>query len=383
MAQSRQPHYILSVSDYPPAETVLSAFRQRWAELSELPVFNGHLGSVAARSRDCLGCVAFLSHLDMVRAATELGKPVINFSNRLGPFAGGLNVFSDDAEIGRMAAQACMRQQLRRFYYVAHSRVGFSADREGGFRAALAEAGNAVESFVWSMDPDVNPTHFSDAQAASYRGWLKRMVFPAALFGSNDLTLADFLGFVAREAPAEFMRLSAIGVDDSRLMIAGRGLSSIVPNWPGIGWRMAELLHGVLAGGGWEPGAVYRVGGARLVERASTRPLMTRDALVARVLEYFRRRIDAGLSPTVAAAAVEFKVSRRTLSGRFGEAVGMSPRDYLIQARLLEAQRLLRETGLTIAEIAQRCGFSKQSSFTYRFRCAFGMTPRDYRRADP
>ena len=41
--------------------------------------------------------------------------------------------------------------------------------------------------------------------------------------------------------------------------------------------------------------------------------------------------------------------------------------------------RLLRETELTIAEIAARTGFPDQSYFDRRFKQAFGKSPRQFR----
>jgi AraC family transcriptional regulator len=47
--------------------------------------------------------------------------------------------------------------------------------------------------------------------------------------------------------------------------------------------------------------------------------------------------------------------------------------------RITNALRQLRETDLTIAEIAAKCGFSDQSYFDRRFRQAFGKSPREWR----
>jgi AraC-like DNA-binding protein len=173
--------------------------------------------------------------------------------------------------------------------------------------------------------------------------------------------------------------MCAIGVDNAIESVDGHGLSSIRPNWEGIGRKLAEVVDAVVSGEPWHPGVVHRVGGARLVRRTSLQPMLTSDKLIAKVLQYFRKGIEEGQCPAVGDAAGRFNISRRTLTTRFSAAVGMSPRDYLLKGRLQESQRLLLETDLTIAHIAQRCGFSKQSSFTYRFRSQFGQTPSAYR----
>ena len=63
----------------------------------------------------------------------------------------------------------------------------------------------------------------------------------------------------------------------------------------------------------------------------------------------------------------------------FKQVAGMTLIDYLNHVRLANAARLLRETGKTIAEIAETAGFSDQSYFDKRFRRAFGKTPKEFR----
>jgi AraC family L-rhamnose operon transcriptional activator RhaR/AraC family L-rhamnose operon regulatory protein RhaS len=53
---------------------------------------------------------------------------------------------------------------------------------------------------------------------------------------------------------------------------------------------------------------------------------------------------------------------------------------HVTRVRIMDALRQLRETDLTIAEIAARCGFSDQSYFDRRFRQAFGRSPRQFRK---
>jgi AraC-like DNA-binding protein len=64
----------------------------------------------------------------------------------------------------------------------------------------------------------------------------------------------------------------------------------------------------------------------------------------------------------------------------FKKVAGMSFVSYLIHVRLSRAVRLLKETSLTIAQIACEVGFSDQSYFDRRFKEAFGHSPRDFRR---
>ena len=56
-------------------------------------------------------------------------------------------------------------------------------------------------------------------------------------------------------------------------------------------------------------------------------------------------------------------------------------RQYLInQHRMEEAARMLRETGLSVADIARAVGYDSQSRFTSAFKSYYGVLPREYRK---
>jgi transcriptional regulator GlxA family with amidase domain len=69
----------------------------------------------------------------------------------------------------------------------------------------------------------------------------------------------------------------------------------------------------------------------------------------------------------------------RNLQRRFQTAFGISPQEFLIKTRVLAATRLLNETSLTAAEIANKCGFVDASSFAEQFKRRTGATPTEYR----
>lgn len=59
---------------------------------------------------------------------------------------------------------------------------------------------------------------------------------------------------------------------------------------------------------------------------------------------------------------------------------GMSLMTFGQQFCLLEAERLLRESSITISEISAALGFSNRSYFYHLFKHAFGVKPGEYRR---
>jgi AraC-like DNA-binding protein len=82
---------------------------------------------------------------------------------------------------------------------------------------------------------------------------------------------------------------------------------------------------------------------------------------------------------TVAQAAALAGMSQPQFMKTFKRVAGMTLVGYLNHVRLAAGVRLLRETSLSIAEVATAVGFTDQSYFDKRFKRAFGSTPRDVR----
>lgn len=75
------------------------------------------------------------------------------------------------------------------------------------------------------------------------------------------------------------------------------------------------------------------------------------------------------------------RVSRTNLLRVFRQATGKSPVDYLIGLRIEAAKRLLRQTGLSMTDIALETGFGDSNYFARQFRLVTGRTPTAFRRA--
>ncbi|MGX1174421.1 AraC family transcriptional regulator [Pseudomonas sp. R151218B TE3479] len=83
---------------------------------------------------------------------------------------------------------------------------------------------------------------------------------------------------------------------------------------------------------------------------------------------------------TVVQLAREAALSRSTFFERFKQAVGMAPMKYLLTWRMALAKNLLRTQDDSIAEIAQRVGYSSVSAFSVAFTRYTGFTPGRYSR---
>ena len=96
-----------------------------------------------------------------------------------------------------------------------------------------------------------------------------------------------------------------------------------------------------------------------------------------RVSDILSRPGNAGMS--LQRVAAELAMSARTLQRRLDECQA-SFRDLQSAARLREACRLLPDTDLSIAEIAERLGYFEVASFSNAFRRWTGKSPSRFRR---
>lgn len=79
------------------------------------------------------------------------------------------------------------------------------------------------------------------------------------------------------------------------------------------------------------------------------------------------------------AAQAAAGISRNSLITHFHSACGLTPARYLWRLRTERGVAMLGETGLSIAEIAERCGFSDPFHFTRLVKRLQGISPRALR----
>ncbi len=101
------------------------------------------------------------------------------------------------------------------------------------------------------------------------------------------------------------------------------------------------------------------------------RPVLTR------VLDYIYANLGRDLTITELAAVAN--MSPHHFSLRFKRSVGVAPHQWVVRARVREAERLLRAHSMSVAEVALALGFASQTHFTDVFRRQTGTTPRHYR----
>lgn len=92
---------------------------------------------------------------------------------------------------------------------------------------------------------------------------------------------------------------------------------------------------------------------------------------------------DLAETPELSKLARAVGTNSRNLNDAFRKVTGVTALNYLREARMKEAGRLLRETALDVQTIATDLGYGNAANFSTAFRERFGMSPRQFRTAVP
>ena len=78
--------------------------------------------------------------------------------------------------------------------------------------------------------------------------------------------------------------------------------------------------------------------------------------------------------------ASRMHMSGRTFARRFVDEVGISPRRWLTEQRVLSAKNLLETTSASVDEVARQVGFTSATLLRHHFAASVGVSPLVYRR---
>ncbi|WYX23426.1 helix-turn-helix domain-containing protein [Achromobacter xylosoxidans] len=181
-------------------------------------------------------------------------------------------------------------------------------------------------------------------------------------------------GLLARRYPAIDVNPNVLFVDNGQVLTSA-----------GAAAGMDLCLHMIKR----DHGAAVAANSARLavvpLERAGgqaqfiIRPTPASHTDLTPLLHWIEHRLAENL--TVAALAAQAAVSVRTLNRRFQELLGVSPLQWVIQARVNRARGMLETTDLPVERVAMEVGFGSAVSLREHFTGIVGTGPMGYRRA--
>ena len=282
----------------------------------------------------------------------------------------------DSRAIGEYAAEWMMERRHASFAFVMDTeRLYWAEERRDGFTGRLAAAGFPCKVFAPSTEKEACDW---PAERSRMAEWLADLPKPVALFAANDGRARLVLDACSAAQVAVPDEISVLGVDDDP--------ATCLSSWPAISSirieeqsvAAAEMLLELMEGRTPEnPHRLLKP--VSVAVRESTGYSASANPFLARGLAYIHAhagRARIGVPDVVA----EMRCSRRTAEMIFRKESGRSILETISREKFARVKELLRETNLTIEQIAGQCGFQSESRLSTRFAELFGMPPSAWRR---
>jgi len=256
-----------------------------------------------------------------------------------------------------------------------NERYFWSRGRCEGFCHFVRRLGG--EPHVYSVRPRMASLNWG-REVTQMGKWIASLPTPVGLMAcTDDFTLLVMVACkaIGRRIP-EDVALIGVGNDLAICELAAVPVSSIALNTERSGYDAAGRLDALMRDGkDREPIVVPPLD---VIERQSTDIMLIADTHVARVLAYIRDHSQSPLHVDELTALVP--LSRRALYTRFERTVGEPIYRYVQRVRMDRFARLLVETTLPVARIAEHLGFEEEKNVSRTFRKVKGLTPQAYRR---
>ncbi len=315
---------------------------------------------------------------------------------------------TDDTAIAALGVQHFMDRGFHNLAYCGDPGFAWSNLRRDRYRELTLAAERKF--FEYQSTHRYDPVFDWEQEKTRLGDWLTTLPRPVAIMACYDFQAQQVLDACRQSKIAVPESVAVLGVDNDRLIceLAEPSLSSIIQNTHATGYEAARLLDEMMDTQVKTPHHHHRSNSHQTLEsnppprdkslsqltttpdpplltkplgimvRESTDTLAIDDHEVSEALQYIRRHAHANIR--VADVLKTLSLSRRSLEHRFKKMVGRTPHEEIQRVRLNSVKRLLSETELSIAAIAERSGYEHGEYMTAVFRRVTGLTPTEYRR---
>ncbi len=301
-------------------------------------------------------------------------------------FPGAVSIDVDDREVGATAARFFLGSGYRSFGCV-YLGTPYGLQRRAGFTESLPKRNRSQTGSTPIQYSDYKHEvpagrHYMESWRDRDEGlveWLKSLPKPAGVFAVHD-PLGRTVCEVAREAgllvPDE---IAVVGANNDELVcgLSYPPLTSVSIPWDRIG-ALAGRFAQKLMNGTKAPKKAVLVQPGAVVRRQSTELAAVVDGVLRSALNYMRAQMATGI--TVDRVCSDLRVDRRALERKFAAVLQCTPREALCRMRVESAKRLLVETDLPMALIAEQAGFGSAERFSVTFKGQAGVSPIAFRK---
>lgn len=330
-----------------------------------------------ARPAGSFGCDGVIMRdVANLRAVMAARIPTIVLGHAGKRADGAVFVGVDDEAVGRVITSHLRQRGFRHFAFCGYAAAPWSAGREASYCRLLRQEGFRVACHRVPLSAGTSP--LGSTKRARLKRWLQTLPRPVALMTANDDLGVQVIELCMEAGIRVPDDCAVVGVDNDPVAcgLSDPPLSSVKIQFRQAGYRAAAALDRMMnkrAPKAW----AFTAAAAELVERQSTNLIAADDPAVGKALRFIHDHARAPVS--VAEIARASGVSRRLLEQRFRQTLDRSILQQHREARAVHVARLLAETSLPLAQVAEECAFAELSHLTRFFRAVRGQTPSAYR----
>jgi LacI family transcriptional regulator len=308
------------------------------------------------------------------------GLPTVVVGHQKMEIPGLVNVVTDSETIGRMGAEHLLGCGFKHFAFCGHVKTPmenttWSEIRREFFCERICEAGFAPPSYyaLSTLAKDWSKEWRSLAR------WLGALPKPLGLMACNDDCAQRVMEVCKLSGLKVPDMIGIIGADNDEVVcgLTDPPLSSIVINFERAGYEAAAALDGLMRGAAAVPDRITAMA-SHVVARRSTDFVAAEDPHLAKALRFIRDRARGGVSVDDVASSAG--LSRRALEKRFRKQLGRSILEETRRVRTDQIARLLVETDLPVAKIADLLGFPDVQHIARYFQADKRLSPVAYRK---
>jgi LacI family transcriptional regulator len=323
------------------------------------------------------GIIAFGGDFKKNMAFVKEGLPAIVFTDEEGDAYNIPTIQDDEEAVGKLGAEHLLERRFTNFAFYGYADYRWAKRRGEGFRKRIAEAG--FESSYYETRPSLGRQSLEN-ERKRVADWLKSLPKPLGLMACDDehsLNAVESCSIAELQIPQE---VAILGVDNDNLLcnLSYPPRSSVVLAIQAAGYESAQLLDRFMRGEEKMMNQKIIVHPSYVATRLSTDVLSVEDTLVSKALQLIKENAHEKIQTSEIAEMLG--ISRQFLHSHFTEILGRSVHDEIKNVRTEQIASLLRETELTIEDIALRMGYNSANHLARYFKQAKGITPWEFRK---
>lgn len=304
------------------------------------------------------------------------------------PNTGFAKMRSAPEPIGKLVADHFLSRRFSHIAFCGYRGVLFSDRRRNAFAHELEARG--IRPFIYRQpyaplqriteNVLIGDSIETPPDAADLTSWIERLPKPVAIFCCDDIRASHVIAICKKMSLAIPHDVAVLGVDNDPVYcsFSRPKLSSVDPDSPRIGYEAASTLDQMLENNITSTeNIIVDIPPLGIVTRASTDTYQGAPDWFGEAIAHINREAVNGLT-----AAELFKFigySRTLIEKTFKNILQTNVKRIIMQTRISEAKRLLKQTIHPIKEIAFQSGFSSPEHFVNTFTAICGVPPGQWR----